>query len=89
MSVFQKTAKTFEGQKVREGSKVYFIDSDGTIQKGEICRRESDIVLTSAPYHLPRAQKKYKQKILKAGTLYFWNCQYLITDYVSLRVLKY
>jgi hypothetical protein len=42
MSVFQKTAKTFEGQRVREGSKVYFIDSDGTIQKAKFAE-ESQI----------------------------------------------
>ena len=84
----QKEAKLFNGIKVKEGDKVFFITSDGERVEGEIKRRKRDYDLSKPQGHLPRFQTPHTDKVLKNGTLFFWNPEFLIEDYVSADVVS-
>jgi hypothetical protein len=83
----QKTATLFNGKKVKEGDKVYFINSDGVRCEGLIQRRKFDVKLASPHYGTPRSKEPHKETMLKKGTLFFWNYGFLIEDYVNLDVV--
>ena len=83
----QKTATLFNGKKVKEGDKVYFINSDGERCEGLIQRRKFDVRLASPHYDTPRGKEQHKETILKKGSLFFWNDGFLIEDYVNLDVV--
>ena len=80
----QKTATLFNGKKVKEGDKVYFINSDGVRCEGLVQRRKFDVKLETPHYGTPRSKDKHKETILKKGTLFFWNHGFNIEDYVGL-----
>ena len=82
----QKTATLFNGKKVKEGDKVYFINSDGVRCEGLIQRRKFDVKLATPHYGTPRSKEPHKETILKKGTLFFWNDGFPIEDYVGLDV---
>lgn len=83
----QKTATLFNGKKVKEGDKVFFINSDGVRCEGLIQRRKFDSKLETAHYGTPRSKEPHKETILKKGSLFFWNCGFPIEDYVGLDVV--
>ena len=83
----QKTATLFNGKKVKEGDKVFLINSDGIRREGLIERRKFDSKLESAHYGTPRLKEPHKETILKKGTLFFCNSGFPITDYVGLDVV--
>ena len=88
MNLFkQSKSKLFNGKEVKEGDKVYFINSDGVRCEGLIQRRKFDVKLETAHYGTPRSKEKHKETILKKGTLFFWNSGFLLTDYVGLDVV--
>jgi len=62
------------GQKVKEGDKVYFINSDGEKCEDIIKRRQFDCI------HADTQEK------LKKGTLFFWNNKFKPSDYTNLRL---
>ena len=70
----EKTTTLYNGQKVKEGDKVYFINSDGVKCEGQIERRLFDCVHSDT-----------KEK-LKKGTLFFWNNSFKPSDYRNLVV---
>ena len=70
----EKTITLANGQKVKEGDKVHFINSDGVKCEGVIKRRLFDCTHSDT-----------KEK-LKKGTLYFWNNTFMPSDYKSLVV---
>ena len=65
----QKTATLFNGKKVKEGDKVFFIDSDRNRHEGLIQRRKFD------------CKHSDTGEILKKGTLFFWNNTFKPSDY--------
>mgnify|MGYP000854623062 FL=1 len=83
----QKTATLFNGKKVKEGDKCYFINSDGVRCEGLIQRRKFDVKLETPHYGTPRSKQPHKETILKKGSLFFWNAGFLIEDYVNLDVV--
>lgn len=83
----QKTATLFNGKKVKEGDKVYFINSDGERCEGLIQRRKFDVKLATPHYGTPRGKVPHKETTLKKGSLFFWNDGFLIEDYVNLDVV--
>jgi hypothetical protein len=84
----QKTAALFNGKKVKEGDKVYFINSDGVRCEGLIQRRKFDVKLETPHYGTPRSKEPHKETILKKGSLFFWNDEFPIKDYVGLDVVS-
>lgn len=70
----EKTITLANGQKVKEGDKVHFINSDGVKCEGMIERRLFDCI------HSDRKEK------LKKGTLFFWNNSFNPSDYKTLVV---
>lgn len=67
--MFKKTTKLANGDKVSEGDLISFIDSDGIAHQGRIKKR---------------AFKCFHQetgKILKKGSLFFWNIGFEPSDY--------
>ena len=68
----EKTTTLANGQKVKEGDKVYFINSDGLKSEGMIQRRTFDCT-----------HSETKEK-LKKGTLFFWNNTFKPSDYENL-----
>lgn len=83
----QKTATLFNGKRVKEGDKVYFINSDGVRCEGLIQRRKFDVKLETPHNGTPRSREPHKEKILKKGSLFFLNAGFLIEDYVGLDVV--
>ena len=79
-----KTATILNGKKVKEGDKVFFINSDGVRCEGLVQRRKFDVKLETPHYGTPRSKDKHKETILKKGTLLFWNHGFNIEDYVGL-----
>jgi hypothetical protein len=79
----QKETPLYNGKKVKEGDKVFFVNSDGQRMEGVIERRPQDYILGKPAGHEPRFQQPYKEEYLKKGSLFFWNPQFLITDYVT------
>jgi len=70
MNIFkQRKAKLFNGQIVREGDLIRFVDSDGMKCVGKIERRKFNCT------HVDSGDK------LKKGTLFFWNNGFNIADY--------
>jgi len=84
----QKEAKLYNGKKVKEGDKVFFITSDGERVEGKIERRQIDYGLSKPQGHLPRFQTPHTDTVLKKGTLFFWNPEFLIEDYFSADVVS-
>jgi hypothetical protein len=75
MNLFKQRKTTlYNGQKVKEGDKVYFINSDGVKCEGLIERRLFDCVHSDT------------NERLKKGTLFFWNNSFKPSDYRSLVV---
>jgi len=83
----QKEAFLYNGKKVKEGDKVFFINSDGERLEGVIERRKQDYALSKPVGHDLRFQKPHEDKVLKKGTLFFWNPSYLIDDYSTADVV--
>ena len=83
----QKTATLFNGKKVKEGDKVFFINSDGVRCEGLIQRRKYDVKLKTPHYGSPRSKEPHKETTLKKGSLFFWNGGFPIEDYVGLDVV--
>lgn len=83
----QKKALLYNGKKVKEGDKVFFINSDGVRCEGVIERRKFDVKLESPHYGTLRSKDPHKETILKKGSLFFWNDGFLIQDYVGLDVV--
>jgi hypothetical protein len=83
----QKEALLYNGKKVKEGDKVFFINSDGKRLEGVIERRSHDYHLSRPAGHETRFQKPHEDKVLKKGTLFFWNPFYLIEDYLTADVV--
>lgn len=83
----EKEALLYNGKKVKEGDKVFFINSDGERLEGVIERRKQDYDLSKPAGHEPRFQKPHEDKVLKKGTLFFWNPSYLIDDYFTADVV--
>ena len=83
----QKTATLFNGKKVKEGDKVFFINSDGVRCEGFIERRKFDVKLQSPHHGTPRSKEPHKETTLKKGSLFFWNDAFLIQDYTNLDVV--
>ena len=83
----QKTATLFNGKKVKEGDKCYFINSDGVRCEGLIQRRKFDVKLETSHYGTPRSKQPHKEKKLKKGSLFFWNAGFFIEYYVNLDVV--
>ena len=79
----QKEAFLYNGKKVKEGDKVFFINSDGERLEGKIERRKQDWELAKPAGHEPRFQKPHIDMVLKKGTLYFWSPSHLITDFFN------
>jgi len=79
----QKEAVLYNGKKVKEGTKISWVNSDGYKLEGIIERRQYDCELALPAGHEPRFQEPHIQRTLKKGTLFFWNPQFLITDYVT------
>ena len=71
-NIFNKQTTLMNGQKVKEGDKVYFINSDNVKCEGLIERRTFDCVHSDT------------KKKLKKGTLYFWNNSFEPSDYKNL-----
>ena len=87
MNLFkQKKVKLFNGKEVKEGDKVYFINSDGIRCEGLMQRRKFDVKLETAHYGTARSKEPQKETTLKKGSLFFWNSGFLISDYVGLDV---
>jgi len=80
----QKTDTLFNGKKVKEGDKVFFINSDGTRCEGLIQRRKFEVKLETPHHGTPRSKKPHKETTLKKGSLFFWNICFLISDYTGL-----
>ena len=70
----EKTTTLANGQKVKEGDKCYFINSDGVKCEGVIQRRLFEC------NHIDTGEK------LKKGTLFFWNNGFKPSDYRTLVV---
>ena len=70
----EKTTPLYNGQKVKEGDSVHFINSDGVKCEGLIQRRLFDCT------HSDTNEK------LKKGTLFFWNNTFKPSDYKNLVV---
>jgi len=70
----EKTTTLNNGQKVKEGDKVHFINSDGIKCEGLIQRRLFNCVHSDT-----------KEK-LKKDTLFFWNNTFKPSDYKNLIV---
>ena len=68
----EKTTTLANGQKAKEGDKVYFINSDGVRCEGLIERRLFDCT------HSETNEK------MKKGTLFFWNNSFKPSDYKNL-----
>lgn len=83
----KKTATLFNGKNVKEGDRVYFINSDGVRCEGLIGRRKHDVKLETPHCGSPRSKEPHKETILKKGTLFFWNTGFLIEDYIGLDVV--
>lgn len=83
----KKEAVLYNGKKVKEGDKIFFISSDGERLEGLIERRNEDYELSKPAGHEPRFQKPHVDKVLKKGTLFFWNPSYLIEDYFTADVV--
>lgn len=79
----QKEAVLYNGKKVKEGDKIYWTNSDGEKLEGFIQRRAFDVNLAAPAGHEPRFQQPHEDIVLKKGTLFFWNPQFLITDYFT------
>lgn len=82
----QKTATLFNGKKVKEGDRVYFINSDGVRCEGLIQRRKFDVEIQNPHYDTQRSKEPHKKLILKKGSLFFLNNGFLIEDYINLDV---
>jgi len=80
----QKTATLFNGKTVKEGDKVYFINSDGNRCEGVIQRRLHNVKIETPHYGTLRSYESNKETILKKGTLFFWNPGFRIEEYVNL-----
>ena len=76
-----------DSKKVKEGDKVYFINSDGVRCEGLIQRRKFDVKLATPHYGTLRGKEPHKETTLKNGSLFFWNDGFLIEDYVNLDVV--
>ena len=72
----QKTADLYNGTTVQEGDMITYLNSDGIKYKAPIQRRTRDYELQSDVF-----RPGYTNNVLKKGTLYFLNPEYLITDY--------
>ena len=71
----QRKTTLFNGKKVKEGDRVLFIDSDGYKHDGIIRIRDFDCTHADSG------------KLLKKGTLYFWNNCFNPSDYKSADVV--
>lgn len=67
----QRKTTLFNGKNVKEGDRVLFVDSDGYKHDDVIRRRENDCTHADTG------------KLLKRGTLYFWNNSFNPSDYKS------
>lgn len=84
MKIFkERKTKLYNGKEVKEGDNIYFINSDGVRCEGKVHRRKQDVELQPPSGHIPRFQEKHTIRILKKGTLFFWNSGFLITDYAN------
>jgi len=73
LNIFQeRKTKLANGQNVREGDLVHYYNSDHKKVESLIQRRKF------------KATHQETGKILKEGTLFFWNIGFSITDYKSL-----
>ena len=72
----QKTADLYNGTTVQEGDNIIYLNSDGIKIVSKVERRERNYQLQSDVW-----RTGYKNHILKKGTLYFLNPEYLISDY--------
>ena len=70
----EKTTTLHSGEKVKEGDKVHFINSDGIKCEGVIERRLFDCTHSDT------------KERLKKGTLFFWNNSFKPSDYRNLVV---
>ena len=72
MNLFkQKKVKLFNGKEVKEGDKVYFIDSDHKRQEFIVERRK---------YNYKHSER---EEILKKGTLFIRNATFQPSDYIN------
>lgn len=67
----QKTATLFNGKKVKEGDKCYFINSDGVRCDGLIQRRKFDLKLKTSHYGTPRSKNRTKKLCSKRIPCFF------------------
>jgi len=72
----EKTAPLYNGTKVQEGDMITYLNSDNIKYEAPIQRRTRDYELQSDVF-----RPGYTNNVLKKGTLYFLNPEYLITDY--------
>ena len=72
----EKTATLYNGTKVKQGDRVSWMQYDGVLVVSYIRRRERDYDLSSNIF-----RTVYHNGVLKKGTLFLWNPEYLITDY--------
>jgi hypothetical protein len=83
----QLTETLYNGKKVKEYDKVYFINSDGERIEGVIEKREFDVKLESPHLDSFRKNQPVQLKTLKKGTLFFHNVGFPIQDYIGLDVI--
>jgi hypothetical protein len=75
MNIMSKvTTSLYNGQKVKEGDIVCFVNSDGVKCEGRVQRRLFDCI-----------HSETNEKLIK-GTLFFWNNTFKISDYRNLVV---
>ena len=72
----EKTAQLYNGTKVQEGDNIIYLNSDGIKIVSKVKRRERNYQLQSDV-----SRTGYTNDVLKKGTLYFLNPEYLISDY--------
>ena len=72
----QKTAELYNGATVQEGDMITYLNSDNIKYEAPIQRRLRDYELQSDVF-----RPGYTNNVLKKGTLYFLNPEYLISDY--------
>ena len=72
----EKTTELYNGATVQEGDNIIYLNSDGIKIVSKVKRRKRDYKLKSLFW-----RTGYKNHVLKKGTLYFLNPEYLITDY--------
>ena len=76
IQIFKKSkTRLHNGKEVKEGDKVYFINSDRKRIEGTIQRRQSD------------CRHAETGELLKKGTLFFWNNTFNPSDYMSADII--